>query len=729
MKFILIICLFYPILALAEIDERKIDIYFANGIDTSPEDARFSVREILAPAIKKEFYQNEEEMERYIGKVALSYNQTVDFGADIWESIVQKIDILNLVDLMFDTLHKTDVNKQVQTYKKSIQSGHRILVIAHSQGNLFTGDAYNALDSWMKPYFEAVSVASPRHFKIKSDTPHIAFTNDIVPYAGGIFISIDNPNSEAGSIETHAFSYYMGHPSKESHLSTNVAKVKIMKAISKRYKVLNQVVSQWKVKQTQGCGCEKKILLTHVYSPDNMDYLIKDINPLNFDENGKLYQVLDESNDTVHWIKGSSDGTAIKNEQKHLPNTCYSLSGTEEIIKGSRNPNPHDGVLRVVLDWNKKDIDLTLSIDGPTSGVKETHPNYECPRENWYIATDNKLQEGHYIVSVNAPSNVDISLMPEQIRLDVKALGKGEYLTLDINDTLLLNLGQVYDIEITKNAATGTTIATMSQGTTHSTVSYRETIEGSIYTADIFLLLKQVAMGPIAGASLLLEEYIVGNWEALYTGMTTSGSSINSNGLIIFPPSLQTNLSEQNILLLTASGGYDVDADDDLNMDETPTPVLGQLHAFIESEQVKNKNLKVNILTEITYQAVHNNVDLNTSKADLLSMLNDVSQLLLKKDLSDDDIISYQDTSSWLASFDKTALKFDYDLKIEPLVQKIYRGEDIYLDVYRLLYAGHINEFIVSDDEGTQSISVNLNSYADLSSLNKNDFVLKDKDG
>ena len=110
-KLLLICCLFFPLFSFAGVDERKIDIYFANGIDTSRKDAENIVRDILRPAIKKEFYQNEKEMKRRIGKVALSYNQTVDFGSDILESIVQKIDILNLVDKMFDTQHKTDLEK------------------------------------------------------------------------------------------------------------------------------------------------------------------------------------------------------------------------------------------------------------------------------------------------------------------------------------------------------------------------------------------------------------------------------------------------------------------------------------------------------------------------------------------------------------------------------------------------------------------------------------------
>ncbi len=167
---LLIFCLLFPIVALSSIDERKTDIYFANGIDTSPESAYISTKTILKPAIEKEFYQNEDEMKRRIGKVALSYNHTVGFKTDVWESIVQKVDILNLVDLMFATRHEDDVKTQVKAYKESIESGHRVLVVAHSQGNLFTGESFTSLGPCMQKQFEAVSIASPMHADIKEET-------------------------------------------------------------------------------------------------------------------------------------------------------------------------------------------------------------------------------------------------------------------------------------------------------------------------------------------------------------------------------------------------------------------------------------------------------------------------------------------------------------------------------------------------------------------------------
>ncbi|MGB5965865.1 MAG: hypothetical protein WBG65_10100 [Sulfurimonadaceae bacterium] len=734
MRYIVIItiCLLLPLSVFADIDERKIDVYFANGINTKLNGiggAIYNTTEVLEPAIRREFYHNEEEMKKSIGKITYAYNQTSGPVLDIWESIAQKLNFQALIDALFDTTHGPDLQGQIDKYSQSILDGHRVLVVAHSQGNLFTGEAYEALDGWMQDYFFAVSVASPRLFKIKSNTPHIAFDNDIVPYLGGVFIPTGNPNGEAGSIESHAFTYYMGYPSEKSHVSTNVAKIKIMKAISGGYTTLNQVMSQWNIKQIVGCGCDKKVLLSHIESTANLDHLVEGSNPLIFEKTGKLYQVYDETNTTLHWVKADIHGTAVKNEQNHLPNACYSLTGTDEIIKGSINPAPTDGLLRVVLDWDKKDIDLNLGINGPTAGVKEEHPEYECPRENWYIANESGLAAGDYFVSVTTPSSVDQALMPENVRIDVKAMGKGEYIGIDINDSALLSLGEVYkihvDVPVQGSGSVSSSINRVTAVPVSTTVPYREDNEGTIYSADLFLLLKQVAMGPVAGASLLLEKLNNGEWLELYTGVTTSGATINSNGLIIFPTSLQESALESDILLLTASGGQDVDADDDLNMDETPTAVFGKLHAFIDAENVVGNTFKVNILTEIAYQVVRNRFDENTTKEALFTMLDDVSKLLIANDLNDDNVITYKDTTTWLASFDKDKLQFDYNEKIEPIVQKIYSGEDIYLDVYKLLYAGKISSINI-DTNDTDTIRISLNNMADISQLAKEDFILKD---
>lgn len=83
------------------------------------------------------------------------------------ESLFQKIGITEYLDKLRKlgdelkkTVHDADLNLQIEKYKDSIKEGHKVLVVAHSQGNLFTYEAYRKLPTWMQNYWEAVGVAS-----------------------------------------------------------------------------------------------------------------------------------------------------------------------------------------------------------------------------------------------------------------------------------------------------------------------------------------------------------------------------------------------------------------------------------------------------------------------------------------------------------------------------------------------------------------------------------------
>ena len=88
----------YPVISFSAIDERKTDIYFANGIKTSDAEAKENAEKILEPAIKKGLFEsNETKMYTYIGKFDYAYNNTHDMfidedgGFDLFESFLQKL--------------------------------------------------------------------------------------------------------------------------------------------------------------------------------------------------------------------------------------------------------------------------------------------------------------------------------------------------------------------------------------------------------------------------------------------------------------------------------------------------------------------------------------------------------------------------------------------------------------------------------------------------------------
>ena len=43
---------------------------------------------------------------------------------------------------MTQKAHYADLSLQVKKYKDSIKNGHKVLLVAHSQGNLFTNEVF-----------------------------------------------------------------------------------------------------------------------------------------------------------------------------------------------------------------------------------------------------------------------------------------------------------------------------------------------------------------------------------------------------------------------------------------------------------------------------------------------------------------------------------------------------------------------------------------------------------
>jgi len=161
--------------AYAAIAEYKTDVYFSNGISTEDEDAKRNAK-LLDAAIEDKLGTN--QYNKQIGKVDYSYNNTNGIPFDLTESADQKLNIIKWRDWLaslfgYVTSHASDLKKQIDAYKASISSGHSVLVVAHSQGNLFTGEAFAALSPCMQERFEAVSIASPMSANIKYGTPRI----------------------------------------------------------------------------------------------------------------------------------------------------------------------------------------------------------------------------------------------------------------------------------------------------------------------------------------------------------------------------------------------------------------------------------------------------------------------------------------------------------------------------------------------------------------------------
>lgn len=211
-----------------------------------------------------------------------------------------------------------DVKKHVQSYIRSAKDGHGIIVIAHSQGNLFTNRAYKELHSeldidnydWVQNYFHMLGVATPANNVIGSNSPYITFDNDMIQLVpDSLGVNITNPkrykfNTATGeeletlySVEAHAF--------LSSYFSTEGTKSTILDYISSSIQTHSQADSQWEKDEEFDKGT-KNYKITVKNKHDSRIIMDKKVFP--FNEAKKLYYV---DGNISGYVKASCGGDEI----------------------------------------------------------------------------------------------------------------------------------------------------------------------------------------------------------------------------------------------------------------------------------------------------------------------------------------------------------------------------------------------------------------------------------
>jgi hypothetical protein len=220
----------------------------------------------------------------------------------------------------------------------------------------------------------------------------------------------------------------------------------------------------------------------------------------------------------------------------------------------------------------------------------------------------------------------------------------------------------------------------------HKAETYK-VVNGYRYDYKTVSLLNRVELGPIANAYVEvtpLEGAESGS--VIYTGYTSSGDKLETTGLLLLPDLFKQTLSDDSLYLVSATGGEDVDANDDLIRDAVPTANYGTIHAVVTGREIKANGLKLNIMTEIGYQVSKELLDYPEKREEITARLDDSADILFGMDVNGDGVINHADLHAWVPSFDKPKLRVDYNGKIYPIVLKIYNAEDIYDDAQRLVY-------------------------------------------
>jgi len=430
--------------AVEAINECMNDIYFANGINASKDDARKQLHTLVkSQVLQNQFNQDEEKMNQAVS-FKLAYNNTLGIAFDLLEAYGQKkaehdtfwwvlgttYDVFGsiakqaaqeltsegLEALIVETLKKTasqfivdplveeaglkdlaklmkdlrsgvspsnvwstlvdsatalenyDATTQLNSYKNSIKLGHSAIVIAHSQGNLFTNVIYDKIateptDKWMTKYFYMIGVASPAGVGTgPSNIEIVTFDNDpisLIPDSIGVpitnplrsinwiyegananqtrpfdcldgnkypdgavpqsCVAVGDPEYSFWSpfdndvIDFHLFTYYM---------NTEVSRVKIMNFVDTSLKAHAEAASQWDTKEEMNKNtCDYKITVKHRF--DATVEMPLEVYP--FAPSKKLYQVNGE------YVKASCGGQHILDEwEGKKDNECSLIDNPQE---------------------------------------------------------------------------------------------------------------------------------------------------------------------------------------------------------------------------------------------------------------------------------------------------------------------------------------------------------------------------------------------------------------
>ena len=154
----------------------------------------------------------------------------------------------------------------------------------------------------------------------------------------------------------------------------------------------------------------------------------------------------------------------------------------------------------------------------------------------------------------------------------------------------------------------------------------------------------QALLGPLSGAQI--RAFTLSDLENPVEGPVLAGISEDDRLVAgTFELGLP-GVGDDEWVLVTASGGSDIDADDDGRIDGVPVPNAGTLHAIARAEEWREGGLSVNVLTEIAWRQVESLVR-NGRRGELGEALDFAATGLLRDDLSGDRAVDVNDLTAF----------------------------------------------------------------------------------
>ncbi len=156
----------------------------------------------------------------------------------------------------------------------------------------------------------------------------------------------------------------------------------------------------------------------------------------------------------------------------------------------------------------------------------------------------------------------------------------------------------------------------------------------------------QAVLGPLSGAAILA--YRLTNLTTPVESVVANKSTTNLNLAGSFTLSL-AGIPATEWILVTATGGQDIDANDDGIIDAVPSANAGTIHALATAADWRKSGSHINILTELAWQGVQAAVTAGNTTA-LPEDLKWASLSLVRLDINGDGVVDYKDLLAFIPS-------------------------------------------------------------------------------
>ena len=253
--------------------------------------------------------------------------------------------------------HLSNAEKMASDYQEfSFNKGHRVLLVSHSQGNLWANDMVKSFKPWQRKFFRNVAVAVPADH-LEAEGRHTTLSCDKVMMV--------IPGHLKWNVKCYGVEDLSGHEFLRSYLRNSQSESKVFRDINFYLLILGALPSQWIVDQEYDKStCDYRITIKHFF--DKSEEFGGEIYPFALD--GKLYSI------NGQYVKASCGGKNILSAwEGKKKNECWMIDNPqkETIVKAN------DSVAKLYVRYDYRDYIEGCSGEGFTGSIGFTNSEFK----------------------------------------------------------------------------------------------------------------------------------------------------------------------------------------------------------------------------------------------------------------------------------------------------------------------------------------------------------------